>query len=260
MPELPEVETVVRELRKKLPGKELLRPEIFDKRLGRLRLPLPLKIISVDRHGKYIVLHSPTGKLLLHLRMTGRLRFAKQVPRRAEKHERARFYFAGNLVLRFFDPRRFGTIEWAKEKLPALGLDPLSKNFNAENLRNILFSNSRAVRSLLLDQKVVAGLGTIYADEALWSAKIDPRRKSDSLAEKEIGRLRQAIVKVLRLAIKKGGTTFRDYRKTGGGRGSYQFFRRVYGREGLPCFRCRGRIKRIRIGGRSAHFCPKCQK
>ncbi len=269
MPELPEVETIVRELRKKLSGKKLLRLEIFDRRLRRLRLPLPLKISSVDRHGKYIVVHTKKGKLLLHLRMTGRLRFAKKVSRAPEeKHERARFYFGGGVILKFIDSRRFGTIEWfdftrykwKTEKLPELGLNPMKGEFNAGSLKDVLRLRSRAIRSLLLDQKIVAGLGTIYADEALWYAKIAPGRKSDSLTDAEVKRLVASIKRVLRLAIKKGGTTFRDYRKTGGDPGGYQFFRKVYGREGLPCFRCRGKIKRMKIGGRSAHFCPACQK
>lgn len=268
MPELPEVETIVRELKSKISGKEIQKFFIFDKRLGKVRLPLPLKINSVVRHGKFIVLAAKNGKILIHLRMTGRILFSKDVPSMPEKWERARFYFVdgstslttSGLALRFFDPRRFGTLEWRKGKLPEIGIGPLSREFDEKKFHNILSSKSRAIRSLLLDQKVIAGLGTIYSDEALWFAKIDPRRKSDSLSKKEAGMLLYSIKKVLREAIKKGGSTMRDYRKTSGEAGRYQLFRKVYGREGLLCSRCRSKIERIKIGGRSTHFCGKCQK
>lgn len=259
MPELPEVETIVRELRPAIRDRTLKRLRVLDKRIGDLRLPLPLKIISVSRHGKYIVFRTKRGKILLHLRMTGRLLLKKQQTKINEKHERTRFLFSNGLILKFLDPRRFGTIEWCCEKLPELGLNPLSRDFNAESLQKILLSRSCALKSLLLDQKLIAGLGNIYADESLWAAKLNPRRKSDSLSEKEANRLAASIKKVLGEAIKKGGFTLRDYRKTSGRAGQYQLFRKVYGREGLICFRCRGRIIKIKIGGRSAHFCSQCQ-
>ncbi len=263
MPELPEVETTVRELRKKISGKKLRKLFIFDRRLGRLRLPLPLTIHSVDRHGKYIVLHSDFGKILLHLRMSGRLLLKREQSKISvlpEKHERARFVFSGGSVLRFFDPRRFGTLEWRKDGLPEMGVNPMSSEFDQESFRDILHSRSRGLKALLLDQKLVAGLGNIYADESLWHAKVNPRRASDSLSRAEIQHLTASIKEVLREAIKRGGFTLRDYRKPSGGEGSYQKFRKVYDREGLPCSRCRSKIERVKIGGRSTYFCPRCQK
>jgi len=261
MPELPEVETIVRELRKKISGKKLRTLLVFDKRIDRLHLPLPLKIHSVDRHGKYIVIHSGSGKILLHLRMSGRLHFSKTgAAEKTYKSERAAFIFADGSVLRFFDPRRFGTLEWRKGDLPEIGLNPLSSGFDREKFRDILYSRSRALKSLLLDQKLVAGLGNIYADESLWYSKINPRRASDSLSSAEIQHLASSIKKVLREAIKRGGFTLRDYRKPSGKEGSYQKFRKAYGREGLPCFRCRSKIERVKTGGRSTYFCPRCQK
>ncbi|MBI4085221.1 MAG: bifunctional DNA-formamidopyrimidine glycosylase/DNA-(apurinic or apyrimidinic site) lyase [Candidatus Liptonbacteria bacterium] len=260
MPELPEVETIIRELRAKISGKELRELFIFDKRIGRLRVSLPLKITGVDRHGKFIVIHSSRGKILLHLRMSGRLQFSeKGKSKRSHKSERAIFVFGDGSVLKFFDPRRFGTIEWRKGKLPELGLNPLGPEFTYKNFRDILHSRSRTIKNLLLDQKIVAGLGNIYVDESLWFAKINPRRKSDSFSDMEIKRLRTAIVQVLKEAIRRGGFTLRDYKKTTGKKGSYQLFRKAYSREGLPCSRCRSRIKRIKIGGRGTYFCPKCQ-
>lgn len=259
MPELPEVETVVRELNKKISGRKLKQVEIFDKKIKQLRLPLPMKILSADRHGKYIVLHSTKGKILLHLRMSGRLKFAEKVQEAPEKYERARFYFNRGFALQFLDQRRFGTIEWTKG-LPKMGLNPLNKEFSAENFRELVRSRSRGIKTLIMDQKLIGGMGNIYADESLWFAKINPLRKSDSLSDKEILRLRQSIIRVLHAAIKKGGSTMRDYKKTGGESGSYQLFRKVYKREGLPCFRCGKKIVKIKSGGRGTHFCPVCQK
>lgn len=263
MPELPEVETIVRELKRKVSGEKLVKFQIFDKRIGRFAAPSPLKVTAIDRHGKYIIFHTNrAGKILFHLRMSGRLLLKKRqsgMSSLPEKYERARFYFASGLVLQFFDPRRFGTIEWRKENLPEIGLNPLGKDFVAEKLKNILSSRSRAIKNLLLDQKIIGGLGNIYADESLWLAKIHPRRKSDSLSGAEALLLRSSIVKVLREAIKKGGFTLRDYRKTGGESGRYQLFRKVYGRAGEPCRRCGKKIAALKIGGRTAHFCPDCQ-
>lgn len=260
MPELPEVETIVRELKKKISGKELRKIFVFDAKLKKFNPPLPFKITSVDRHGKYIVFHSTKGKILLHLRMSGRLEFSPDaVHEKTGKRERILFVFNSG-VLRFMDHRRFGTAEWQNKNLPELGIDPLSAEFGSKAMLNILSAHSRGIKALLLDQKLISGLGNIYADESLWLAKIDPCRKSDSLSEAETARLASAIKAVLKKAIEKGGFTLRDYRKPSGKTGSYQKFRKVYGREGLPCPRCRGTIKRIKIGGRSSYFCPKCQK
>ncbi len=266
MPELPEVETIVREMRKALVGKRLKRVFIFDRKLSGPGVDLPLQVESVERLGKYIVCNMTNGvRCLMHLRMTGELLFEKlrftDVPLE-RKHQRAVFSFADGSLLRFIDVRRFGTIDWpkAKEPLPSLGSDPLSRKFTTQNFSIVLKKSSRAIKSLLLDQRKVSGIGNIYADESLWRAKINPRRESRSLGPKEVRLLILAIKNVLKEAIRKGGSTMRDYRRLDGGSGHYQKSRKVYDREGEPCLRCKAKIRRIKTGGRSSYFCPKCQE
>ncbi len=267
MPELPEVETITRELSHILVGKKLIKFAVFDvKKIGKPRLPagrqgfvLPLEIVSVRRRGKFIILSFENGlRCIIHLRMTGQMRLG---PERMP-HERARFYFSDGSVLRFVDARRFGTIEWQTDaqSLPQPGVEPLSKDFNAKKLGELLYGRKKLIKSALLDQRLVAGLGNIYADESLWTAKIHPMRRSGALKSREIVRLVRSIKEILREAIKKGGFTLRDYRRTDGSSGYYQDSRKVYDREGEKCFRCCAKIKKIKIGGRSSYFCPKCQK
>ncbi len=280
MPELPEVETIVRDLRREVLGKTLSNFLVFDRKISWPRLALPLKIKEVARHGKYIVCGAGRGvNCLVHLRMTGELLLGQQSENiNRQKHERARFIFSDGSHLRFLDQRRFGTVEWLEggSALPSLGLDPLSSEFTAKNFYRALQSSSRAVKSLLLDQKAVSGIGNIYADESLWMAKIHPRRKSGKISLKEAEVLRDVIRAVLRKAIKKGGFTLRDYRRVDGRLGEYQNSRKAYDREGEDCLpralrfrsgqagsrglRCGAKIKKIKIGGRSSYFCPKCQK
>ncbi len=270
MPELPEVETIVRELKAAITGKTLSRFLVFDKkRIARPRLVLPQKVIAVSRHGKYIVCETRAGsetmRCLVHLRMTGELLFENKnhEPRTMNhKHERARFHFSDGSVLRFLDVRRFGTIEWRGrlKPLPILGIDPLSTIFTSGKLKDLLRNSSRPVKSLLLDQQKISGLGNIYADEALWHARTHPAKPSNTLKIKEITKLAGAIRRVLNEGIKKGGFTLRDYRRIDGSFGYYQKSRRVYGREGGKCFRCSARIRRIKANGRSSYFCPNCQR
>ncbi|MEK9179859.1 MAG: bifunctional DNA-formamidopyrimidine glycosylase/DNA-(apurinic or apyrimidinic site) lyase [Patescibacteria group bacterium] len=324
MPELPEVETIVRELDRKITGKKLSRFFVYDKKLSKPPVKLPVRVSGVHRRGKYIVFdlrpvrgrdlpERPFGRAggsqrvpasngvdcghhcVVHLRMTGQLFYEKFADKRglghgapsrtnaekiqsksasglrksAAKHERARFVFSDGSVLRFFDMRRFGTFMWPRQDvLPQLGVEPLSGKFDADHLMKLLKTSGRPIKNFLLDQKNIAGIGNIYADEALWTAKINPKRKARSLNVREVRKLVCAVRKVLREAIKKGGFTLRDYRRTGGESGYYQHSRRVYDREGLACLpraesrghACGGKIRRIKLGGRSSYFCPKCQK
>ncbi|MBU6500434.1 MAG: DNA-formamidopyrimidine glycosylase [Patescibacteria group bacterium] len=268
MPELPEVETIVRGLRRRVLGKKLRRFSISDKkRISKPRLSLPLSFVSVGRRGKYIVCETDKGmRCIVHLRMTGELLFDDQASNNngkdIGKHERARFHFHDGSILRFVDVRRFGTINWLKNKelLPRLGIEPLSSGFNVAFLMAAFKNSSRAIKLALLDQHLVAGIGNIYADESLWLAKIKPLRKAGSLNKTEAARLVAAIKKILREAIKQGGSTLRDYKRVDGSSGGYQESHTVYGREGEKCFRCGVKIKRIKVGGRSSFFCSKCQK
>jgi formamidopyrimidine-DNA glycosylase len=267
MPELPEVEIIARELSRKIVGKELSKFSVFDaEKISRPRLGLPQTVLAVRRRGKYIVCEMDGGlRCLIHLRMTGELLFyasCSMLRTSKNRHERARFHFSDGSILSFADVRRFGTIYWIKNEddIPRLGPEPLSAAFSARTLGDILKKSSRAIKSALLDQRLVSGIGNIYADEALWLARINPKRKSNSLAPEEIARLALSIKSVLREAIKKGGFTLRDYRRTDGSSGHYQNFRKVYKREGLPCFNCRRKIKREKLSGRSSYFCGRCQK
>lgn len=265
MPELPEVETITRELSRAIVGKKLSKFSVFDTaKMTQPRLVLPQRIISVRRRGKFIILDLNGGpSCFIHLRMTGGL-FTKseQSNMARHKHERARFYFHDGSALIFHDVRRFGTIEWRKKEqpLPQLGIEPLSRQFTAQAFGQLLKNKTQAVKSSLLNQKLIAGIGNIYADESLWSAKIHPKRIASTLSVREVRELVRAVRHVLREAIKKGGSTLRDYRRIDGGSGSYQKSRKVYGREGGKCLRCGGKIKRIRVGGRSSYFCPVCQR
>jgi len=266
MPELPEVETIVSELRRAVVGKSIRRLFLFDKKLKKPHLELPSRILGVRRRGKYIVLElAGGGKLVFHLRMTGELFLgcgSTTADGQKHKHERATLCLSEGLCVRFFDIRRFGTLDFHKDEktLPQLGLEPFSKTFNAKTLVKLFQDSARPIKSFLLDQKKIAGIGNIYADEVLWLARIHPARKSNRLKDKEIGLLAASIPKILREAIKEGGFTLRDYRRLDGSSGYYQHSRKVYDREGLLCLRCRAKIKRIKLGGRSSYFCPVCQR
>src|SRR5258708_504729 len=203
MPELPEVETIVRELHRAIKGKTLSRFLVYDtERLAKSQLTLPLTIDSVTRHGKYIVCSTKEGvRCLVHLRMTGELLLKKQQSTgELRKHERAQFLFKDGASLSFIDIRRFGTIDWLAvgASLPKLGVDPLSHGFNAAFFHELAANSKKPVKSFLLDQTKIAGIGNIYADEALWTAKINPTRKAGSIKKAEARELVKAIKGVLR--------------------------------------------------------------
>lgn len=264
MPELPEVETIARDLSKILAGREITGIFVFDRKIKLPRIKFPVKIGAVSRHGKYVVLSASNGeKCLLHLRMTGELLFeGKRIENRQRKHQKAVFVFKDGSALRFVDVRRFGTIEWLKREteLPRLGVDPFSGSFSPEKLAKLFKKSSRTIKSFLLDQQKISGLGNIYADESLWLSGINPTKRSSSLKNREIEALALAIGKVLREALKKRGSTLRDYRRPDGSSGGYQRVKKVYGREDEPCLRCGVKIKRIKVGGRSSYYCPSCQR
>jgi formamidopyrimidine-DNA glycosylase len=267
MPELPEVETIRAELAPRLTGRALVRVEILDPRLTR---PIDLfevaeelegdRVVAVERRGKYLVLRLESGlALLVHLRMTGGFAFEPA------SHERAILELDDGTRLAYRDVRRFGTwlvLEDA-ELDPYLagrnGPEPLGPRFTAEWLVARLAGRRAAVKAVLLDQRVVAGLGNIYADEALWRARINPLRPAESLTREEAGRLHRAIRQALRTGIARQGSTLRDYARPDGSAGSMQTEFRVYGRDGQPCPRCRTPIAKARVAGRGAWFCPRCQ-
>lgn len=271
MPELPEVETIVRELREPLIGRRFTGvsvgwgnvvkmpsvAELKDRILGQ-------KIIGIRRRGKYLVFTLSGGdNLILHLKMTGRLK-VEPAWKKFEKHDHTVFSLDDGRELRFNDMRKFGCVylvEDAEEILGKLGPEPLADDFTLEAFAALLTRRSGAIKPLLLNQRFVAGLGNIYADEALFAAGLHPQRKANTLTGEEIERLYRAIRQVLYQAIKDEGTTFDGvYRKADGEEGGHQDHLMVFRRRGGPCPRCGETIQRIMVGGRGTYFCPRCQK
>ena len=268
MPELPEVETVRRGLLDWLPGRQILRAERADAPPGpkyrHLEEAAGQRILEVQRRGKYILLPLSGGDtLVIHLGMTGVIRKTA-----CDTHLRVVLTLDGPDPdhLYFQDIRRFGRFLLARggdfssiPTLHALGPEPLAPDFTAEALRGGLQSRA-ALKTILLNQRAVAGLGNIYVDEALWRSEIHPLLPAKRVTKAQARRLRDHIVAILSAAIDSGGTTLSDYRKVDGGRGGYQDVLNAYGQTGKPCARCETLIERIVIAQRSTHFCPKCQR
>jgi len=267
VPELPEVETIRAQLAPRLEGRTLTRVEILDPRLTR---PYDLfevadelegdTVLVVERRGKYLVLRLESGlALLVHLRMTGSFGFTPAT------HERAVLELDDGSRLAYRDVRRFGTwlvLETADIE-PYLsaknGAEPLGPRFTVAWLASRLAARRAPLKAVLLDQRVVAGLGNIYVDEALWRARVNPLRPANGLGAEEVARVHRAIRAALRAGIERQGSTLRDYATPDGTEGSMQDEFRVYGRDGEPCPRCRTTISKTRAGGRGTWFCPRCQ-
>ena len=269
MPELPEVETTVRALRQPLVGSEitavtLLWPgNITNIDLAEFQARIRGgKITAVNRRGKYLLFPLSTDDtLIIHLRMSGHLAVTSpETP--LHKHDRTIFQLADNRELRFRDQRKFGTINLVSNPnsiLGKLGPEPLSADFTPELLNNRLKNRNRAMKTLLLDQTFIAGIGNIYADEALFYSSLHPLRSSNTLIPKEIKLLHNAIQRVLKLGIKREGASIDLYTKPDGTRGEMQNAVAVFRRTGEPCHKCGTPIERIKVSGRSTHFCPRCQ-
>jgi len=269
MPELPEVETIRRDLQRHAVGRRIedfiIRwPRTF---VGTAAAAAKLRgkeIERIDRRGKYLLLRLSGGTTLsLHLRMSGRLRAAPAATAVLD-HERARVLLDDGAAIVFTDPRKFGRIaplsSAAASRLDAsLGIEPLDPGFSATALRRSLAGTRRAVKSVLLDQARIAGIGNIYADEALHAAGIHPAAPAGALSEEEIARLAAAIPTVLSAAIRHRGTTFQMYRDGQGKKGRYAYRLMVYGRGGLPCRRCGTELSSTRLGQRTTVWCSSCQ-
>lgn len=274
MPELPEVETVARQIAPHVRGRTVTGVRVlWERTLGGAtrqafgRAVRGLTIDRVGRRGKHVVLEAsrggrPAGALVVHLRMTGRL-VPGEPPRRTGRHTRVALVFDDHTALRFDDPRKFGRVTYAPD--PAaffehLGIEPLSEEFTGAWLVDALRARRRALKPLLLDQTVVAGLGNIYVDESLHRAGLHPQRSSRDVPRDRALRLHRAIRSLLRRAIERQGTSFdAAYRTPEGEPGAYQERLRVYGREGAPCPACDRAIRRIVVGQRGTHLCTHCQ-
>jgi formamidopyrimidine-DNA glycosylase len=271
MPELPEVETFVVDLRPQLAGRQIVGAHVlWPRTLAEPDLPAfearlrDQRIVGLDRRGKYLLCRLDSGDtLIVHLRMTGRLEILPAgSPALAGPHVRAWLDLAEGEHLVFTDPRKFGRI-WLvaddQKILGKLGPEPLAWDFTPERLAERLRGRRVAIKALLMDQRVVAGLGNIYADEALFLAGIHPLRPGADLSDDAVRHLHEAIRLVLGEAIGQRGTTLRDYHPPYSAEGAYQNHLRVYGQADRPCPRCGTPIRRIRVTQRSTHFCPHCQ-
>ncbi len=275
MPELPEVETVVRGLQTALPGRSILsvrlgKTDFIDDPVA-LGESLPgLRIAAVERIGKFIHLRLATNgtghsdaplHLMVHLGMTGRL-VVRAADEPAPPHTHVYFELDDGRELRYTDIRRFGQMLFLRdakvdELRGRLGEDALT--ISAEDFRRRLIGRRARIKALLLDQSVLRGVGNIYADESLWRARLHPARLAAKLAQEEIDRLRKAVQRVLGEAIRLRGSSISDFVDSDGQPGGYQKWHRVYAREGKPCYRCHTIIRRVIVAGRSSHFCPRCQ-
>nr|VFK24406.1 MAG: DNA-(apurinic or apyrimidinic site) lyase [Candidatus Kentron sp. MB]VFK30673.1 MAG: DNA-(apurinic or apyrimidinic site) lyase [Candidatus Kentron sp. MB]VFK75352.1 MAG: DNA-(apurinic or apyrimidinic site) lyase [Candidatus Kentron sp. MB] len=271
MPELPEVETICRGLARYLPGDRIKEVVVRNRRL---RWPIPecigqelpgQSVQKISRRGKYLLFHLTCGTMIVHLGMSGSLRLFSGVESPG-KHDHVDLVFEGGDFLRFRDPRRFGAILWTESdplqhpRLARLGPEPLEGGFSGRWLWKISRNRRISVKCLLMDGGVVAGLGNIYANEALFRAGILPSRSAGRISLRRYDGLAASIRDTLREAIDSGGTTLRDFFGSSGTPGYFQQRLQVYGRAGLPCPRCGHGIKRRRENQRSSFFCPHCQK
>lgn len=278
MPELPEVETVRRDLDKEIAGKRIKAVEVTGTRsirrhtnkkhfISRLE---GRKVMNVERKGKYLLVKLDGGDVLVvHLGMSGQLLWSRTAKAERAKHTHVVFTFAPAGQLRFLDPRTFGElfvtgadeVDTAVPELAHLGFDPVEEAISWTRFGELLHARKRKLKDLLMDQRFIAGIGNLYSDEILWAAGLRHDRTSDDLTSQEIRRLYRAMSEILHDAIKHRGSSLADeqYRDLYGAVGGYASEHNVYDRQGQPCRRCRTPIVRLKLGGRSHFFCERCQ-
>lgn len=272
MPELPEVETVRRGLEKLILGKkisniEIRYPKMIKTDLNQFQKELPGQVIqSMGRRGKYLLFNLRDKVLISHLRMEGKyFYYPDEIPER--KHAHILVHFEDGTTLVYEDVRKFGTMELLAPELldsyfisKKLGPEPTDQDFDLGRFKLALKKSKKPIKSHLLDQTLVAGLGNIYVDEVLWRAKVHPSRHSNSLTAQEARKAHDETIKVLGQAVEKGGSTIRSYTNAFGEDGTMQEFHQVYDKAGQACSRCGSTIEKIQLGGRGTYFCPKCQR
>lgn len=271
MPELPEVETTCRGIAPHIEGRTVTRVIVRNRNL---RWPVPARlqqilsgtnVSHVGRRGKYILIHTANGCLIMHLGMSGSLSItdADTPPR---KHDHVDIIFDSGKCLRLHDPRRFGSIHWttadplSHKLLASLGPEPLARDFTLEHLWQASRKRRVAIKSFIMDSHIVVGVGNIYASEALFMAGIHPKRPAGRVTRQSYEKLLKAIKTVIRSAIKQGGTTLRDFTQSDGKPGYFKQKLKVYGREGESCLECGTPIRQLTIGQRASYFCPRCQR
>lgn len=270
MPELPEVETTKQGIKPHLDGQTIKQVII---RNPKLRLPVPLnlddlcvgkKIKAITRRAKYILIHLTQGYLLIHLGMSGHLRIVPKTTQ-PEKHDHVDMTLTNDLTLRYCDPRRFGLFFYIEENpyhhplLAHLGPEPLSEDFNINYLYQRAKNKNQPIKSLIMNNEIVVGVGNIYATESLFLSGIHPLTVAKDVTEDALGRLTLHIKKILQAAIEAGGTTLRDFYSFEGKPGYFSVALKVYGRKKQSCFQCNSIIETVIIGGRHSAFCPQCQ-
>jgi formamidopyrimidine-DNA glycosylase len=283
MPELPEVETIRKDLKTRILNKKILKVEIFDKKIAdnNVKKIVNSFFVSAERIGKLLYFGLSNDKfLLIHLKMTGQLilrprnkkviaggheQKGMETDNLPNKHTRVIIYIDTAGELFFNDLRRFGYVKVVDEKEMEIiknkfGVEPLKKEFNFNNLKNIFKNKKANVKALLLNQSLIRGIGNIYADEILFRSKISPLREGGRLKEREIKEILKSSRYIIKEAIKKRGTTFSDYKDAKGNKGNYFPFLKVFGRKGEKCLDCGAVIVKIKTAGRGTHYCPRCQK
>ena len=272
MPELPEVQTTVNGIKPYLLNKKIIACSVSVKKLRwELQKDLSKKIINIKiteiiRRAKYIIISGGSIYLTIHLGMTGTLRIANKKDLRM-KHDHFEILLDSNKILRFNDPRKFGMIFYSLSSpllshklLAKLGPEPLNKEFSAEYLYLISRNRNIAIKSLLMNSNIVVGIGNIYASESLFLAKIMPNKVSKRLTKRNCYDLVNSVKEVLKVAIRKGGSSINDYINVNGKSGYFQFDFKVYGRASEPCHICQSDILQIKINQRSSFYCKNCQK
>lgn len=273
MPEMPEVEQVRKTLAPHIEGKKILAVEIYLERM--LQHPTPEEFVAnvtgatiekIGRKGKYLVLELDQNKqMVVHLRMTGAL-IAQASEKEAPPYAKFKFTLSDGVTLWFTDIRTFGVIylvnnkDYYNESFETLGPEPLSEGFSKEYLAPLAHKSKKPIKNFILDQRIIAGLGNIYADECLALSGIRPLRLANSLSDQELAKLCEAINAVIAQGIRNRGTTFRDYKDGEGNKGDNQNHLLVYSRGGKPCKSCGAVLKQIKVGGRGTVYCENCQK
>jgi len=277
LPELPEIETVKSGIEKTVLGSAIISTKIFRRDLrfpindNLEKLILNKRVLGIGRRSKYLLFFlNKKTTLVFHLGMSGKIsiRLKSECEYTLKKHDHLIMAFDNGIFLIYNDPRRFGFVETIEgdykdyRRFRCMGIEPLSKKFNGKYLWNKIKNSTRNLKSILMDQKLVAGLGNIYVSEALWDSQINPTRIGKNMSLIDCQKLVFSTKKVLKKAVKFGGTTLKDFRQVGGEVGYFQNKLQVYGKEGQSCFRrkCKGTVEKSILSGRSTFYCSTCQQ